>query len=173
MCTCSSNVALAQFYDNDDEIIFYERVDKHHINSCARWMVFNFAGKKACSVCIGQIHGVGYTCTEMLQDEYYFEKIIFDNKRIKILNYSSEESTSNNIVYKNTYGVYDYVYNTSREFKYDFIFSADRETLKWVNHSDNGYVTYKRISKQDFYEYLQDTYNKTWRDRSSTNTIHE
>lgn len=179
LCVWYSNNAYAQFYDADDEIVFYKLYDESNYRyTCAKYFAMNFDGRKACSIhnyCNTQ-KGLSDLQKEMLDDEFYFEKKIFENgNHLSFMHYSSEDSDYNSVVYTRTENQFTVLYGTKTYF-FKYVFSKDRSTLKFVNPKNNGggYIIYKRITKDEFYKDLRDKYSKSWRSRSSSkSTIYE
>lgn len=182
----------AQFYDTDDEIVIYENTSTYlsdDIYCTYDFLVFNFAGEKAkiLNDTYDTQYNNGIIKTEyykkdinsIIRDNQYFEKRIFENHNSRAI--LSFYRASSNITYKISY------YNTGIELAWNsnitenYIFSINRQSLTVVSKYDHYIApdrevtkTYKRISKEDFYNKISNWGTSSWRERTSfSNTMYE
>jgi hypothetical protein len=169
-----SLTSYAQFYDNDDEIVFYDLVDKtgYKYNFCD-FVALNFAGNKAVSLS-HLAYGDSYIGegANALKDDLYYEKKVFDTSYKEFLSFNQRESSETEIIY-------DGYYSASGGLAWKFIFSYDRKRLTMKDPSSGGKIELQRITKQELYEKIRDARvewnkSKSWRDRTSdNNTLYE
>ena len=143
--TWSGNVAFAQFYDDEDEILFYQcvllngKVNDPSTNNNS--YVFNFDGNKATTF--------GFNTTlkiksNLKNNNNYYEGKVFDVKFD--VKYRSDLSSSSWIVYSR--------YQTGYVGSWTsyWYFSRDRKTMIYKESSSNNEWTYKLVEKSYYVE---------------------
>lgn len=142
----SGNVAVAQFYDDENEILFYQcvllngKVSDTSTNNHS--YVFNFDGEKATTF--------GYNTTlkiksNLKENKNYYEGKVFDVKFD--VKYRSDLSSSSWEVYSR----YQTGYFGSSWTSY-WYFSRDRKTMIYKESSNNNEWTYKLVEKSYYIE---------------------
>lgn len=139
----SGNVAFAQFYDDEDEIMFYQQVlvNGKVANNNNNSYVFNFDGNKATTF--------DYNTTKKIKNNLekninYYEGKVFDAKfNVK---YRSDLSSESWVVYSR----YSTGYNNS--WTTYWYFSRDRKTMIMKESSSNNEWTYKLVDKSYYVE---------------------
>ncbi len=143
LSTLSVNVSFAQFYDAEDEILFYQcillngEVDDYNTNNLS--YVFNFDGEKATTFDFNTTLAVKRKLTE---DRNYYEKRVFSAKFD--VKYRPDLSSSSWIVYSR--------YNTGYAGSWTsyWYFSKDRKTMIKKSSSSNTEWTYKLMDKSHY-----------------------
>ncbi|MBQ8811261.1 MAG: hypothetical protein IJZ70_02980 [Bacteroidales bacterium] len=192
----TSYVSSAQFYDNDDEIVFYKAMEKDSRYCEGDYIALNFAGDKAMILSYFSDRSGANTfeySADLLKDTLLYEKRVFNPEfkgetmkyklnKPKLISFSKDKSTHTEIVYLyenqtqggfTQYGWSDHIIKT---YTYTFIFSKDRNILTFV-HDSGAQRTFKRISKDQLILAIKNTLqdkNQSWRDRTSNNnTLYE
>ncbi len=135
--TLGCNVAFAQFYDDEDELYFYD-CENERSNVA---YVFNFDGKRA--VVLNSPSTRLKVKNSLLKDINCFEKKVFSmDYNVK---YDPERSSYDKTVY------YKRGYNqwTNTSYTSYYIFSADRETMYYYE-GNKLYYTCHRVDKSHF-----------------------
>lgn len=136
----NSNAIYAQFYDDDDEIYFYQRVNGNDNDS----KVFNFDGKKATNF--------DNPTTLKIKDYLggdinYFEKKVYEvDYDIKYRDDLSSSSWTVYYKYQSSYNFYGVTFPSTTEY---FYFSKDRKTLV-MKEGDGREFNYRLVDK-DYY----------------------
>lgn len=172
----------AQFYDNDDEVLFYYRFFQNGRNNPEKFLqvyAFNFAGNQAAVLSRNgypSSHSLFNLNNTLIKDNLYFEKIIFDIDNDCIIKYKYNEP---NVRYA---GSWLAQFSGNRYYKY-FDFTPDREHLVVItevfpsDYIDRTPEKFKRIEKDELlkliYE-LNGAKSQSWRERTSDNsTLYE
>lgn len=143
--TWSGNVAFAQFYDDEDEILFYQCVllngKVNDVSTNNNSYVFNFDGDKATTF--------GFNTTlkiksNLKNNNNYYEGKVFDVKFD--VKYRSDLSSSSWIVYSR----YEIGYVGS--WTSYWYFSRDRKTMIYKESSNDNEWTYKLVEKSYYVE---------------------
>lgn len=179
VATLCNITCFAQFYDNDDEIVFYEIVSDHGNITTGDFYAFNFAGTKAAVFGFYHFENVA---PYALKDEMYFEKKVFGDP--DLIYFSEEETTSYKVVYRevSSYLHTEYIglnpqllQSVRTEVIRRFIFNRDRSILTTKDSLHEW--RWERRSKEEIYKRMRDAQsekNKSWRDRTSdNNTLYE
>lgn len=141
--TWSGNVAFAQFYDDEDEILFYHCVFMNgevndYVSVDDHSYVFNFDGNKATTFGINTTARIKRNLKNNIN---YYEGKVFDEKFD--VKYRSDLSSSSWIVYSR----YESYYTSWTSY---WFFSRDRKTMIYKD-SYNEY-TYKLVEKSYYVE---------------------
>ena len=143
--TWSGNVAFAQFYDDEDEILFYQcvllngQVNDSSTNSCS--YVFNFDGNKATTF---DDDGTLDIKSNLKNNNNYYEGKVFDVKFD--VKYRSDLSSSSWIVYSR----YETGIGYFGPWTSYWYFSRDRKTM--IYKDSHNEWTYKLVEKSYYVE---------------------
>lgn len=146
MSTWSSNVAFAQFYDDEDEILFYQcvllngKVNEASTNGVS--YVFNFDGENATTF---DFNNTKIIKRNLKENKNYYEGKVFDVKFD--VKYRSDLSSSSWEVYSR----YETGYYGSSWTSY-WYFSRDRKTMIYKSSNSNNEWTYKLVEKSYYIE---------------------
>lgn len=144
--TWSGNVAFAQFYDDEDEILFYQCVllngEVNDVSTHNLSCVFNFDGNKATT--FGH-NTTGDIKRNLKNNNNYYEGKVFD--ATFDVKYRPDLSSSSWIVYSR----YQTSYYTGPWTSY-WYFSRDRKTMILKDSGINNEWTYKLVEKSYYIE---------------------
>lgn len=141
----SGNVAFAQFYDDEDEILFYQCVllnGKVNPSTNNYSYVFNFDGDKATTLGTS----TPYIKSDLKKNNNYYEGKVFDAKFD--VKYRSDLSSESWVVYSR------YRTGGNNSFSFSFTeywyFSRDRKTMIYKDSKNEW--TYKLVDKSYYVE---------------------
>lgn len=195
VATLCNITCFAQFYDNDDEIVFYELLDYEEGVTYGgmlwdSYIALNFAGDKAIILTMngGSITYRFKSSAELLNNNYIYETRVFDHKfkvghmhfdtKPTYLYFNKDKSTSSEIVYvDNTWIPSDPWGIAGRTHTEYYIFSKDRSKLTYKMTMMNGKTKefkFKRITKNELLDRIREALvkesNTSWRDRTRDNS---
>lgn len=169
--TAFSFTSYAQFYDDDDEVVFYENIENGDI------IAFNLYGDKGVILTPYVGYSLDTIAKELERDPMFFEKRIFDKSKYKIIHYAKEESPT---AYIGTELYYDYdyflgQYNEIRyTHRYVYLFKYDRSSVRLISRgrTSEKVDNFKRITKEELMNKIAQK-NKPWRERTNNNSLYE
>lgn len=196
VATLCNITCFAQFYDNDDEIVFYELLDYEegvHYGGLLwdSYIALNFAGDKAIILTMngGSITYPFESSAELLNNNYIYETRVFDHK-FKVghmdfdtnpiyLYFNKDKSTSSEIVYVYQTRIPSYPWEKARGIVATictdyYIFSKDRSKLTYKMNGTTKEFKFKRITKNELLDRIREALvkesNASWRDRTRDNS---
>lgn len=175
--TAFSFTSYAQFYDDDDEVVFYETLLP--VSGESYIIAFNLYGDKGV-VLTGNylLVSIDVVAINLGQDPTYYQKCIFDEtKHLKIYASKNRPNTyyadEPMVTGDNSLGYYrmvQYIHSYTYEFSYD------RSSLKLISEGysskDTTEYIFKRITKEELMNKIAQK-NKPWRERTNNNSLYE
>lgn len=167
--------ANAQFYDSDDEVrIYVSDYVINHPGSPIDAFVMNFNGSKgAVLISKGSAPGapVGRTgFMNILDDEFYFEKLIYEKTPPKIYNYDADKSTNSRVCYSRVSNNQFLQWGGPEKFYSILLFSSDGNHVELSGNDFSGFKDWQRhftkVSKERLIELIlayQNKKSKSWR----------
>lgn len=169
--TAFSFTSYAQFYDDDDEVVFYENIENGDI------IAFNLYGDKGVILTPYAGYSLDTIAKELERDPMFFEKRIFDKSKYTIIHYAKEESPT---AYMGTEYLthFDFFLGQISEIKYVhkyvYLFKYDRSSVRLSSrgYNDETVYNFKRITKEELMNKIAQK-NKPWRERTNNNSLYE
>lgn len=174
--TAFSFTSYAQFYDDDDEVVFYETLFP---SGGSYITAFNLYGDKGVVLTGNYLFvSIDIVARDLGQDPTYYQKCIFDETKHEKI-YASQNRPNTYyadefmVTGDNSLGYYrmvQYIHS------YIYEFSSDRSSLKLISEGysskDITEYIFKRITKEELMNKIAQK-NKPWRERTNNNSLYE